>query len=239
MRSLLRSMGFSRTESLLGIAVMGIVLILALPTMKAHLAKEQGQSAGTSAKLLAQAVLDFNTETGNWPHLHNDQLVFSPAEVAPAKTTDHSRSFGLLGTMTNGIGRAEAGESDPNLAVQPEVERHQLVLDNLALDPWMQPFRIQILEGQGNDKTRPCNVLVISHGKNGRLDSNLEQMKNLSREGRLATGPIINGDDIGYLQQGALRPPPPHQRPNGETSALKFWKGLNPCLASTRWFWNS
>jgi len=75
LRSFLRCIGFSRTESLLGIAIIGVVLALVLPPMKANLEQEKGQSAGITAQILAQEVLDHRSETGKWPVVQENEQV--------------------------------------------------------------------------------------------------------------------------------------------------------------------
>ena len=168
----LRNMGFSRFESLLGLAVVAVVVTVALPRMKAEIEVEQGQRAEIEARDLAETILEYHLETGTWPHAHNGQADLTRLTLPERNSEARAASAGLLGALV----------SDP--AWLPEV----------PLDPWNRPYTAFVPEDESG------MILVISAGRNGILETDRDQLAKVCQAGRIGTGPVLTGDDIGYLQ---------------------------------------
>lgn len=166
----LRNMGFSRFESLLGLTVVAVVVTFALPRMKAGIEIEQGQRAEIEARVLAETLLEYHHETGDWPHSHDGQadLAALVSSEEPAALT----TAGMLGSLV----------PDP------------VWLNEVPLDPWNRPYRAFIPAGENG------MILVVSTGRNGTLEADRDQLAKVSEAGRIGTGLVLTGDDIGYLQ---------------------------------------
>lgn len=185
MRTMFFCMGFSRRESLLGLTVMALAVALTLPFMKAALCHEQVQRAGLQAQAVAQAVLDYNADTGQWPHTHEGLADLSELVSGQAPTGAET----LVGSLLETHGQS------PWLAEQPR-------------DPWNRPYLVLLPEETGDDRDQRA-VIVVSAGPDGRLDTGIDQLELLSRSGRLAAGPLASGDDVGYLLRGGEGPETP------------------------------
>lgn len=168
----IHSMGFSRFESLLGLTVLAVVLAFTLPRMKAGLENEHCQRAEIEARILAETIQDFHEDTGAWPHAHNGQADLAELTLQDGPKVQGPANKGLLGALVPGAAW----------------------LKEVPLDPWNRPYQAFI--PSGNDGM----ILVISTGPNGTLEADRDQLAKVSRGGRIGTGPILLGDDIGYLQ---------------------------------------
>ena len=197
MRAILRCMGFSRVESLLGLTVMAVVVTFILPGMKANLQDEEGQRAGTDAKILAHAIMDYNSDTGNWPPVQNGRADLSDLSSSNLPPGSGSVKTGLLGTFLSGAGVAEALGTE--IGYRPGEEPR---------DPWNQRFHIYIMGNESNGITgeNSPRVIVISAGSNGLWETNQSQLETISQGAGFTSGPIRFGDDIGYLLQAMDQP---------------------------------
>jgi type II secretory pathway pseudopilin PulG len=189
MKPLLRCLGFSRIESLLGLSVMFLVVILILPIMKADLRDEQGRRAEAEARRLAVAILDYNASTGHWPHAHDGKADLSVLDADVLRSSKSFEGNGLLGTLLRRTGTASAAE--PGL----ESSRQEYLLD-----PWNRPYRVFLVDqGQGG-------VVVLSAGRNGVLETSPFLLQEIGQAAGHQMGPVHAGDDIGFHLQETHQP---------------------------------
>jgi type II secretory pathway pseudopilin PulG len=178
MKSQLQCMGFSRRESLLGLATMALAAAIGLPLLKADLRTEQNARAEIVARQLAQTVLDFRSDTGRWPRDHEGRvdlsLLLEGAERAGGA---------MLGTLA-AHGTPGSRDSRP-------------WLNEIPLDPWQRPYRVILVRGE--TAAAGTGVIVMSAGPDGQSATSGRQLTNLCRAGRLDEGPVHCCDDIGFL----------------------------------------
>lgn len=187
-------MGFSRRESVLGLAVMALAVAFFLPLMKADLDAEQVQRARLQARAVAQTVVDFNLDTGRWPRSGDGQADLAKLLGAPAAEGPEV----LVGSLVR------PGAEAPRPAENPGPDEAPWLAEE-PRDPWNRPFLVLLPEGESGVQA----VLVVSAGPDGRLETGAQQWAQLSLGGRLAPGPLTSGDDIGYLLGAAAGPQTP------------------------------
>ena len=189
MKAIQRYTGFSQFESLLGLAIMALVVVVVLPAMKSHLRAEQRSRAEIQAREVARVVLDYNADTGRWPHVHNGQADLSVLTGNGQNPERHLAEAGLVGSMIMGTGPAQSCVS----GMKPWLEEE-------PLDPWRRPFRVYLVEEQksGPDGLATRGVLVVSDGRNGKLETDPARWEVPEGDGDRDPAPVMSGDDIGF-----------------------------------------
>jgi len=197
----------SRFETLLGVAVIGIA-VLCLPWLDGALDGAKGIDTRAEAGRIAQAVLDYHTETGRWP-------VTTGAEIDLAILADGD------GARTKLAAGEMVGTMLPGDKLFTEARPW---LDEVPIDAWGRPFRVYVLDeraptviiddGAAGDtdlippKPAPfpdvppagVAIVVISPGPDGVLDT---EPRRLAR----APVPRTGGDDVGFVLQGTSGDP--------------------------------
>lgn len=162
----LKRLGITRYEGLLGVGILAIGVLSFLPTITRSVSEFFGAEteiyAGQEVETFARSIAQFHHETGQWP-------AFRSQESIPQR---------LMGTMTKG-----SATEDTNGLFDEKP---------MPLDPWENPFIVRYFETAKGDSEDTKNVMVISLGPNGRLDSFISEKTHLEKN-------PFGGDDVGYL----------------------------------------
>ncbi len=193
----------TRFEIILGVAVVAVVALAALPLLQHGGGLRNHQKAMRGAENIALAVGDYRNETGRWPE--SDQGILDLGCL-----TTSGRSGQRVGTAIQLMGTAGA-----------EVARHSLVqvrpwLDEVPLDPWFRPYHAYVVSAEGilpsgrygTARPDPDTVVlvVLSAGADGTIQTDLTQIWDdqlvahidAGISGQLALGPeSLGGDDLG------------------------------------------
>jgi type II secretory pathway pseudopilin PulG len=183
--------GFSRFDVVLGVGVLAVVAA-GLPWLGQQLDMAKNARSRDHAAVVAQAILDYHTEMGQWPAAHGQPVDLTVLTAVPPAT--HT-----MGTM--------AAPDD-----RPWIEE-------LPVDSWGRPFVAAIFDEDDFAATGPglpagasraypmapppgATIVVVSAGHDGILQSNLDTLADL-------VPPTYLGDDTGQVLRG---------RANGEGS---------------------
>ncbi len=208
---------------MLGLGLLAAVVLFVVPPLQLGMETEKPVRTIMEAETLAQAVLDYHTDTGRWPLKgdgQTDMALLVPsgnkARTRAMATSMNSVSQGLMmGTMVS----SETTDS-------PTDTTEKSWLKELPVDPWNRPFRVVILGDRTGSRTAstasgypdepPAGtaIVVISAGPNGLYDTDLAHLWSADLSGRLAlqgqtgttrTDNSFGGDDLGFvLSRSAL-----------------------------------
>jgi hypothetical protein len=178
-----KRLGFTRYESLLGIGIMAIGVLVFLPTIKQNISDiiwdEPNISAQAEAETFARSIEQFHHETGQWPTFNSDPV--------PVST--------MMGTLVKDTAPEDSGEGLFDEKPMP-------------LDQWDNPFLVRYIETNADDPKSHRNIMVLSKGPNGILDTDISESwyQDISR--RLVhsgtdqahlQGEPFGGDDVGFV----------------------------------------
>ncbi len=90
MSKLLNKKGFSLTELIVVVALMGIVLMIAIPSYRSYKTKAENESCATNIEIIKLAVVDYYTSYQTAPDSLDDLAQFLDEEGLPicSKSTD-------------------------------------------------------------------------------------------------------------------------------------------------------
>ncbi len=218
MKVMMKRLGFSRFESLLGFGLLAVIVLVVLPPLRGGLQAERPTRATMEAEIVAHAVLDFHTDMGYWPtggDGQTDLALLVPLHKqartrAVAGTMNSATSNVLMGTLVNAEKSSEPTDDKPAKSWLKEV----------PVDPWDRPFRVVVMgdrtgyqdeqKSSGYPDAPPPGtaVVVISAGPNGLYDTDLAKLWSADLSGRLTheddtttsqTGNAFGGDDLGFV----------------------------------------
>jgi len=221
MNIVIKRLGFSRFESLLGFGLLAVMGLVILPPLKGGLQAERPLRTVLEAEVVARAVLDYHTDMGHWPvggDGQTDLALLVPNHNkartrALAGTMNSATSGTLLGAMVNSESSADTSLTQRNI---PE----KSWLKEVPVDPWDRPFRVLVMgdrTGFNNEPTSSgypdeppagTSIVVISAGPNGLYDTDMAQLWSADLSGRLGgptghespvTGNSFGGDDLGFV----------------------------------------
>lgn len=217
MRVLLNQPGFSRFESMLGLGLLAVVILFVIPPLQLGMETEKPVRTIMEAEKLAQAVLDFHTDTGRWP-LNGDGQTDMALLVPVGNKARTRKMAAAMNSATQGILMGTMVESESiQSPTDPQVKTW---LKELPIDPWNRPFRVVILGDRTGARTAdtapgypaepPAGtaIVVISAGPNGLYDTDLAHLWSADLSGRLAqegqigtirTDNSFGGDDLGFV----------------------------------------
>jgi len=182
-----KRLGFTRLEGLLGLSVILAVTLAVVPLMRQSLHTDDMARAGQGAEIIARAVLDYNTETGDWPRNEAGQAdlaLLTQKKIMSAGTGSEM----LVGSLV------KAQDTLP-----------QSLLDEIPLDPWDRPYSVFMLPEDalaGNPKRRSTNVtiVVLSAGENGTWDTGMDLIRQIHDAGlAMESEGFFDGDDLGFI----------------------------------------
>lgn len=182
---------FTSFDVILGLGVLAVVGA-GLPWLGQQLDMAKNARSRDHAGQVAQAILDYHTEMGQWPAPHGQPVDLTVLTAVPP--ADHT-----LGTMA----------PSPVPPIEPDARPW---VEELPVDSWGRPFVAAVYEEEGYglqaDVIRDAagraypmspppgtTIVVVSAGRDGILQSDL---------GALAHGTIVSfrGDDTGHVLQG-------------------------------------
>jgi len=209
--------GFSRFETMLGVALLASVVLFVLPPLQVGVETERPLRTEMEAETLARAVLDYHTDTGRWPMKGDGQTDLSL--LVPAHNKARTRAMATtMNSATEGIMMGTMVSSGTSETVSDSPEKTWL--KEVPVDPWDRPFRVVIMGDRtsvapaGNSSTYPdeppagTSIVVISAGPNGLYDTDLAQFwsgglsSRITRQGQddaSGTDNSFGGDDLGYV----------------------------------------
>jgi len=178
--------GFSRFDVILGIGVLAVVAA-GLPWLGQQLNMAKNARSRDHAAVVAQAILDYHTEMGQWPAAHGQPVDLTVLTATPPST--HT-----MGAM------AAPGAVD----TRPWIEE-------LPVDSWGRPFVAAVYDRSGvvaapadehaGTRAYPmapppgATIVVVSAGHDGILQSDLDDLAHVAP-------PAFRGDDTGQVLQG-------------------------------------
>ncbi len=191
---------FTSFDVILGLGVLAVVAA-GLPWLGQQLDMAKNARSRDHAGRVAQAILDYHTEMGQWPAAHGKPVDLSVLTAVPPPA--HT-----LGTMA----------ATPESPIEPDARPW---VEELPVDSWGRPFVAAVYDAQGQGLQHDASqagqqpdiapntagraypmspppgttIVVVSAGRDGILQSNLDA---------LAHGPeaLFRGDDTGQVLQG-------------------------------------
>lgn len=166
----------TRFEVILGSIVIAVLALAVVPMLRGDDTGGGVRKATASAEIIAQAVLDYRHDTGDWPPrdagggLDASCLAGPPAALAAAPGT-------MAGAVAGGTGNAW--------------------LERIPLDPWYRPYRVHLL-GDGDTG----RVVVLSSGPDGNYQTSPADLAAL----QAGPEPRFAGDDTGCVLDTGSRP---------------------------------
>ncbi len=174
--------GFSGFDVLLGVGVL-IVVAASLPWLGRQLDQAKSERSRDHASRVAQVILDYHTERGQWPAAHGQTLNLAELTAPPPSSSP--------GTMVAPAARPWIGE--------------------VPVDSWGRPFVAAVYEQSGPAQTvvrdragsraypmappPGATIVVVSAGQDGILQSDLDALASLA-------APTYLGDDTGQVLHG-------------------------------------
>ncbi len=218
MKVLIKRLGFSRFESLLGFGLLALVVLVVLPPMQGGLNGERPLRAVMQAEIVAKAVLDYHTDLGHWPISADGQadlaLLVPVHKKAQARAVAGSMNSATEGTMMGTLVESETTQESP------VNESEKAWLKEVPVDPWDRPFRVVVMgertgyqaesksSGYPDEPPAGTAIVVISAGPNGLYDTDLAKLWQADLSGRLnlasdqntpQEGNAFGGDDLGFV----------------------------------------
>ncbi|MBR5202777.1 MAG: type II secretion system protein [Clostridia bacterium] len=83
MRKILNKKGFSLSELVVVVALMGIILLVAVPSYRASQTDAENKSCGTNIEVIKTAVIDYYTSYQDRPDSVDDLIPFLPDDGIP------------------------------------------------------------------------------------------------------------------------------------------------------------
>jgi len=215
--------GFTLFEVLIAVAIVAILAVaVGIPVAK-NLNQGKTARAASDAQVIANAILDFYKDVGQWPAQMDadaspeafrlvgnfdqgggDSGIAAGSSQAPGAGA--WATFGSSSTLTEQLIRNRAGQVYP--LYKESQNPHQVpgwngpYLDRVPLDPWGRPYVVNIgfalpaVEGTVTALNDYHNVLVLSAGKDGVFETAFDLSAYNEQPG---------GDDIGYVVHGARK----------------------------------
>ncbi len=227
MNIVMKKLGFSRFESLLGLGLMAVIVLVVLPPLRGGMLAERPLRAAMEAEMVARAVLDYHTDMGSWPVGGDGQTDL--ALLVPMQNRARTRAMaGTMNSATNGslMGALVSTESSGDSPEKANTMEEKSWLKEVPVDPWDRPFRVVVIgdrtsyqmeqtsSGYPDEPPAGTAIVVISAGPNGLYDTDLAQLWNADLSGRLhrtdsdnstPSGNAFGGDDLGFvLSRSAL-----------------------------------
>jgi type II secretory pathway pseudopilin PulG len=217
--------GFTKYEAILGLGLIAVALLLALPTLRQSFDQDRPLRAVLGAETIAQAVLDYHTDTGQWPPVCGSGLNLAcltscAPDVNQSSRKQHLKNDGVFATMV--VGNFSAGSFEDPAATNQWLEE-------VPLDPWGNPFWVQVRQLVGGVQTgmpvtepeirawlgkgaasAPQNyptdpppgvaIIVLSAGPNGSFETDPSRLNILTAAQQPASGlKKFAGDDLGFV----------------------------------------
>ncbi len=215
--------GFTLFEVLIAVAIVAILAVaVGIPVAK-HLNQGKTARAASDAQVIANAILDFYKDVGEWPaqmdadanpeafrlvgnfeHGGGDSGIAAGSSAVTGASA--WATFGASSTLTEQLIRNRVGNVYP--LYKESANPHQEpgwngpYLDRVPLDPWGRPFVVNIgfalpvIDGTVTALNEYHNVLVLSAGKDGIFETTFDLSVYNEKPG---------GDDIGYVINGARK----------------------------------
>ncbi len=211
-----RNEGFTLFEVIIAVALVAIMAIAIAPPLIKNLNEGKVARCQSDAQVIGNAVLHFYKDVGDWP-LQDDgdagyeiYRLVGNASLGGGNTglpngvngaSRNWRTRGRVGTLTNQLilNESENGNTDPLYGESSNPHRelgwNGPYLDSVPLDPWGNPYVVNIYYGRTDNATfARHNVMVLSAGPNQNFET-----------------PFVNsqynedfgGDDIGYVIRGS------------------------------------
>ncbi len=221
MNFVIKRLGFSRFESLLGFGLLSVIVLMVLPPLRGGMRAERPLRATMEAEMVARAVLDFHTDMGHWPVGGDGQTDL--ALLVPVHSRARIRALaGTMNSATNGsmMGSMVSTESSEKSAKAEKGNQEKSWLKEVPVDPWDRPFRVVVMgdrtgyhakyasSGYPDEPPAGTAIVVISAGPNGLYDTDLAQLWNADLSGRLdrldgkdipESDNAFGGDDLGFI----------------------------------------
>lgn len=182
--------GFTKFETMLGVAVMLIALLVSIPYLTRNQSLESPVRALLGAEDIAHAVLDFRNDTGIWP-LADDGHV-DLAQLSMPRQTLVVHQAGAQPDMM--AGAMVGGDREPAW------------MKEMPVDPWQRPYRAIVLgdlhAGDDGDAGLPPDgvaIVVMSAGQDGQWDTDLTRIWQTSPQDSTLQDQLFGGDDLGFV----------------------------------------
>ena len=221
MKLMMKRMGFSRFESLLGFGLLAVIVLVVLPPLRGGLKAERPVRATMEAEMVARAVLDYYTDMGHWPVGEDGQTDL--ALLVPNHNKRRTRvQAGAMNSATQNeiLGTLVSTENSQESSPLKNSEQGKSWLKEVPVDPWDRPFRVavmgkptgyqykQVSSGYPDEPPAGTTIVVISAGPNGLYDTDMAKLLSADLSGRLnqkgnhspaETGNAFGGDDLGFV----------------------------------------
>jgi prepilin-type N-terminal cleavage/methylation domain-containing protein len=210
-----RNEGFTLFEVIIAVALVAIMAVAIAPPLIKNLNEGKLSRAQSDAQVIANSILQFYKDTGDWPLQNDNDAAYDVTRLATNASLGGGNagipggaggvpgggnwdSWGSASTITDQLIRNATDAVDP---LYPESRNPHVVpgwngpyLDSAPLDPWGNPFVVNIryMNNGVNNYTRHA-VMVLSAGPNGLFETSFQD-GNYEEQ--------IGGDDVGYI----LRP---------------------------------
>jgi len=216
---LLKRLGLTRYESLLGLATLAIIVLVILPPMRGGMQSERSLRAVVGAESIARAVLDYHTDQGCWPRTASGVVDLACLTVPQRHGAGEAHAATAGGYMIGTL----AGVSRDGTTDQLEINAW---LEEVPIDPWNNPYRVAIL-GDLNAPMTPegrrwhadaypvepppgIAIVVVSAGEDGlwstdpaRLNPGDFESPAMSRWNNANSAhlnaELFGGDDVGFV----------------------------------------
>jgi hypothetical protein len=160
-------------QGILGLAVIGAAALLAWSHLGGLGVETRPVRAETETRNLAEAILDYHDDTGNWPRNARGEVDLT------VLLADRPASRPILQAAAPAGGLALAGEQSGHSGASGGW------LPEIPLDPWGRPYRVILID---------TAVAVISTGPDLVLDTDTARL--FSRPDTINP---CDGDDVGYV----------------------------------------
>lgn len=204
----LKRLGFTRYEGLLGVCVLALGLLVFIPPLRGNFMPDKEIRSSVAAQTIAHAVLDYHTDTGQWPAHNGQTRDLSCLTQEMERAGESVAEAQMIGTMVQPSGQASA-----------KTQRIAPWLKDVPLDSWGRPYRVVVVESKATEKqqsqaptdrqaisgypTSPptgTTIIVYSAGANGIWDTNPVVWRSQPfTKLRVVANEIFAGDDVGFV----------------------------------------
>ncbi len=193
----------TKVETILGVAVIVVLALAALPLMRSGGGFGTDQKVITNAETIARALEDYRIETGQWPETDQGALNLGVLTMPGSTTERVGTAIQLTGTAGAEIARRSLPQPRP-------------WLEEVPLDPWYRPYQAYLVTADGVMPSGPYGVarpdpdaavvVVISAGADGLIQTDLTRLWDDGLVTRLDAGiagftslrdGTLGGDDLG------------------------------------------
>ncbi len=210
-----RKSGFTLFEVIIAVALVAIMAIAIAPPLIKNLNEGKVARAQSDAQVIGNAVQAFYKDVGDWPLQYDGDVAYDTARLVGNATlgggnvglprgadasADAWRHRGAPAVLDNLLiyNRDGAGNTPLyTVSANPHVKPgwNGPYLDRVPLDPWGNPFVVNIYYGRTDLATAAThNVMVLSAGPNRLFETPFSDAMTNEQPG---------GDDITYVIRGA------------------------------------